>query len=493
MNTHSVTSPSPRRARRSVNPITWGLLAAFLIAASITAYLTYVTIRDMTAAWNFTQLEGATVYDNQPTSTPNAQGTIAPSTILQPESGPTPQPWDGASRINILVMGLDYGDWSADREGPSRTDTMILFTIDPLTRTAGWLHIPRDMWVNVPGFGYYKINQAYYFGEGAQLPGGGPGLAMKTVEQFIGVPVDFYAQVDFSAFEQVIDEIGGIDIDVPMIYDEDGNPLKVFKIDPIGHHNTIKLTPGQTHHFDGPAALAYARNRYTTGGDFDRAARQKQVILAIRKKILEADMLPTLINRSGALYQELSAGIHTNMSLEQAIQLAWLLQQIPESSLKQGIIGPPDQVSMGTAVDQEGNQLAILIPVPNKIRELRDEIFTASGPVSPVAAESDLATLMQQEGARVSVLNASSTTGLAATTSEFLKSQGINVTFTDNANELYNATVIIDYTGKPYTVKFLMEVMNLPNAKVYSSYDPNSTVDVAVKVGADWAGSNPMP
>ena len=74
---------------------------------------------------------------------------------------------------------------------------MILLTIDPLTKTAGMLSIPRDMWVNIPGFGYSRINTAYSLGEGSKLPGGGPELARKTVEQFIGVPIQYYAQIDF--------------------------------------------------------------------------------------------------------------------------------------------------------------------------------------------------------------------------------------------------------------------------------------------------------
>jgi LCP family protein required for cell wall assembly len=131
-------------------------------------------------------------------------------------------------------MGLDYGDWSADREGPSRTDTMILFTVDPLSKTAGMLNIPRDLWVNIPGFGYDKINTAFFLGEANKLPEGGPGLAIKTVEQLLGVPINYYAQIDFQAFETFIDKIDGVEIDVP--YE--------MKIDPIGKYNTITLEPG---------------------------------------------------------------------------------------------------------------------------------------------------------------------------------------------------------------------------------------------------------
>ncbi len=74
---------------------------------------------------------------------------------------------------------------------------------------AGMLSIPRDLWVEIPGFGFNRINTAYTYGESNRLPGGGPGLAVKTVESVIGVPIQYYAVIDFSAFERMIDEIGG--------------------------------------------------------------------------------------------------------------------------------------------------------------------------------------------------------------------------------------------------------------------------------------------
>ena len=88
----------------------------------------------------------------------------------------------------------------------------------------------------------------------------------------------------------------------------------------------------------GEWALAYARARYTQGGDFDRARRQQQVILGIRDRILSADMLPTLIGKAGILYQQLSAGIHTNLPLDAATQLAVLASQIPAVNIRQGVI-----------------------------------------------------------------------------------------------------------------------------------------------------------
>ena len=114
------------------------------------------------------------------------------------------------------------------------------------------LSIPRDMWVNIPGFGYSRINTAWTIGEVTKLPGGGPRLAMETVSQFIGVPVHYYVQVDFGTFVSFINMIGGIDIYVE----------ERMVLDPAGPgQDHFVLTPGDVRHMNGKRALAYARCR----------------------------------------------------------------------------------------------------------------------------------------------------------------------------------------------------------------------------------------
>jgi len=444
------------------------LLGGFLIAALLTAALTFIAVRDFVTSMQIVDLPGVSVVDA--TSTPDASGVIAdPGSPLQPVGNPTPQPWDGASRVNLLIMGLDYRDW-ASGEGPPRTDTMILFTIDPIERTAGMLSIPRDLWVNIPGFEYGKINTAYQLGEAYKLPGGGPGLAMATVTELLGVPIEYYAQIDFGAFIRFIDEIGGLKLEIK----------EPMTLDLLGDNTFKRIKPG-IKTLPGEMVLAYARTRKSEGADFDRAERQQQVVMAIRQRILEFDMLPTLITKAPVLYQELSSGVNTNLNLDQTIRLAWLAQQIPEDKISKAIIGT-DQVNFFKTTDG----LDALKPLPDKVREMRDQVFASSGPASPVAASMPLVDLMKAEGSRVSVLNGSATAGLAATTAEYLKSQGVNVTETGNADQLYVNTTLLDYTGKPYTLKLLVELMKVNTDHLYSRNDPASQVDVVVIVGTDW-------
>jgi len=456
-----------------MSPVMWGLLIAFLLAAAITAYLTFVVVREVVLAqnpWSF--LSPLLLRTREAGEKP-----FSVSAPLQSPDGPTPQPWDGAERVTVLLIGLDQRDWEDGGEGPSRTDTMIVFTIEPTAKTAGMLSIPRDLWVNIPDFGYGKINTAHYLGEVYDLPGGGAGLAVRTVEDFLGVKINYYARVDFVAFERFIDELGGVEVDIP----------EEITVDPIGPGNTVTLSPGlQT--LSGPVALAYARNRDTIGGDFDRAARQQQVVMAIRNKILNLNMLPTLVSKAPTLYSQLSSGVQSNLSLEEIIKLAWLAAKIPTENIRQGVIGP-NQVTFSTS--PEG--LDILLPDTDQVRLLRDEIFTETGPASPIQEGVDPVEAMKAEGATVSVLNGTYTAGLAAQTSNYLKGLGINVVNAGNAQELTEYTTIIDYSGKPNTVRYLMELMQIQENRYFLRLEPNSEVDIVILLGADWASYNTMP
>jgi len=456
-----------------------------LAAAVVLAFFTYNTVRDLVVSWEITSLPGLAIQRPTPTPEPGEEAVLVeggenPSSEASTQPiGITPDPWDGASRVTVLVVGLDYNDWRGD-EGPPRSDTMILLTLDPISMTAGMLSIPRDLWVSIPGFDYGKINTAYQLGEAYKLPGGGPGLAMATVERLLGVPIQYFAQIDFSVFVDFIDEIHGIKICVPSemyidIYD-----------DAVGK----KLVESGCQVFPGAWALAYARSRSTEGADFDRAMRQQQVIMGIRDRILEPGVIPDLVSRAPALYARFSSGINTNFTLDEVIQLTWLAQQIKIGDIYRGVIGEK-HIAFGKSPDG----LDVLKPLPDQIRLLRDEIFAPAGAISPFAdSDLDPLTLMIEEKAAVSVLNGTFTPGLAGRTSEYLQGLGVNVITTDDAGDKpYPLTMIYDHTGNPYTIQYLVELMQISKFRVLSRYKPDSQVDVTIIVGNDWATTNPMP
>ncbi len=416
----------------------------------------------------------------------NPEGTVStPAPSVSAPELQLPPAWDGASRINILFFGLDYRDWQAN-EGPPRTDTMIVFTIDPITKHFGMLSIPRDMWVNIPGFGYGRINMAYPNGEGAKLPGGGAGLAMKTVEQFLGVPIHYYAQVDFNTFIEFIDYIGGIDVWVQetLTLDLVGGGQDKFKVKCCGYR-----------HMNGARALAYARTRKSEGGDIDRAQRQQWVIFAIRKKVFSPEVFPKLIQNAPALYAQFQSGIHTNMPFEDALRLAVLGKDISLEGVKMGVIDKSmvtfDVTTLG------GQDASVMKPLADKIRVLRDEIFTTGGALSPMAAPANkddiqaLIRVMSSEEARVRIADGTFTPGLDQRAGAFFQAQGMNVVEVGAAPEVYSTTQIIVYGPKLYTLRYMQSVFGISSSQIRFIPDPASTVDIEIRIGSDLAGAIP--
>jgi hypothetical protein len=156
-------------------------------------------------------------------------------------------------------------------------------------------------------------------------------------------------------------------------------------------------------------------------------------------------------------------------------------------NIRQGVIGV-DQVDFAFSYDGQD----ILRPLPDAIRQLRDEIFSEAGPVVPMAPEAEPQELVDQEYATVMVLNGTFSAGLASQTAEYLRTSGINITDPGNANETYAVTTIIDYTGNPHTVAMIVEMMSISPEYIFHRYDVSNQADIVVIAGEDWAIQNPM-
>ena len=462
----------------------------------ILAVLLWIFLSGFVACWQVTPLPGmppltcSSASQSTPVATiPGATAAIqtATPTVSAPPI-PLPPAWDGASRVNVLILGLRGGD--VNQGCPNCTDTMIVLTIDPVSKTAGMLSIPRDMWVTIPGFYNNRINAAYNTGELFKLPGGGPALTIKTVEEFLGIPIQYYAQIDFTAFERMIDDIGGICMDVP---------VKV-NVGVLDEHGTTVVKPGHQC-LSGKVALGYARARDTeqgiAGGDVQRSQNQQRVILAIRDKVLSN--LPALVSQAVPFYNEISSGVHTDLSLNDILRLAILAKDIPLKSIQPGVIDYTMMIDQATTIN--GVPADVLRPFPDKIRELVNKIF-GGGALNPAASGSPTQ-LMQQEGARVLVINASGVNGIDQKTYDYLKAQGMNVLgpgkmaeYPDRYNypPLPTRSMLIVHSGKPYTVKYLMSLMKFDSANQFVVvFSPSAPADIVLVIGADWVKSNPMP
>jgi LCP family protein required for cell wall assembly len=328
----------------------------------------------------------------------------------------------------------------------------------------------------------HSINEANFWGDVFDYPGGGgAALAAQTVTLNFGIPIDYYVRMNFVAFERLVDEMGGVDIDVPEAIADPTYPDIGYGYDPF------YLDAGPQH-MDGRTALRYARTRATLGGDFDRALRQQQVALAVRDQALSN--LPALVARAPALYDTLAGAYVTNLSVDQIVGLAWLAGDIAREDIQSAVIDQNYLLAEYTACG--GRQL--LVPDVEKIgQEIVQPLFLADlppapplPPPTPTAASADFVT--ETEAARISVQNGTTVVGLAWDMRETLVAQGFNVVEVGNADRLdYPTTVIIDYTGSAQTVRFLAETLRVSPANIYSASDPNANVDVRVILGADYA------
>ena len=472
----------PRVSRGRI--LFWSLTLALSIGA-------FFFVQHMTACWQLTALPGSppdycSGEQGILPGAPDLSAEILPyeDTLLEIAAPEIEEPgWDGGSRVNIVFFGLRGGDISG--EGcPACTDTIILLTVDPISKTAGMLSIPRDMWVNIPGFGYSRINTAWTMGEAARLPSGGPGLAMETISQFIGVPVHYYVQVDFDTFISFIDLINGIDI-----YSDEEMTLELTG----GGRDHIDLPCCGVQHMNGKRALAYARCRKEfqgcSGGDVGRAERQQKVIMAIRDKVLDPNQFPMLLAQTPQIYETFSAGVHTNMSLEDAMKLAVLAKDIPVDSIKRGVID--NNMALFATVTLDGVESSVLRPVPDLIRLLRDEIFTVGGPVGPLA-DGDAVTLMQADPARVRIVNNTYSSNLGERTASFLAEQGMNVVEQGIPTGAADQTVLIIYSPKLYALRYLIEMYRVRGSnQVVIKPDPVETVDIEIRLGNDWVSRLP--
>jgi len=404
-----------------------------------------------------------------------------PEIAFEEESADSPQKeeartsWQGTERVNILLLGIDQ---RCDEDGPTHTDTMMVVSIDPVGMSASALSLPRDMWVQIPNFGLDRINQAHFIGGISNYPGGGPALAAETVEAFLGLPIHYYGAANFDAFTELIDLIGGIDVDVPEDINDPKYPDRCYGFDPF------QISAG-THHLNGEQALKYARTRATFGGDVDRAGRQQQVLLAVREAILSLDMVPRLIAQAPQLWQSFQENVRTNMTIEEAIQLGLLAQDIPRENIRLEIIDY-SYIIPGTTADAQ----QVLMPRRDLIRSLRDDVF-APAPVPPPVIE-DLPARVAEENARVSILNGTPVFGLAAATQDYLRQNNINVVEIGNADaSTYATTRITAYGNFPYTTGYLTQLFDLPPLNVQNGANPAGDYDILVILGNDWQDLTP--
>jgi polyisoprenyl-teichoic acid--peptidoglycan teichoic acid transferase len=459
--------PPPRRAKARLFAVGTTLLysvAVLVVAAALGSQLHDWARQRIVASSILAVLEETPTALEQAPAPPaaapaaaQANGDPVAASPALPQATPTPPP------INILLLGSDE---RPDESGPTRTDTLILLSVNLHDQSIGMLSLPRDLWVPIPNQGLTtKINTAYILGELNNYPGGGPQLAKDTVSSFIGRPVDYFVRVNFDGFREIIDLIGGIDLDVPYTIHDEQYPTADYGVE-IFH-----LDAG-LQHLDGATALKYARTRHTDG-DYSRARRQQEIIRAVANKVLNAGMIAQLLPRTPQFMLALQNSIQTDIPIATGLDIA---NEVNGSSLKE-----IRQLVLDNQYGEEtysSDGAWILLPDRAKVRVAVEEFFRSSNGTTATA---------DAPGVRVEVLNGTSQPGVAAATAELLQSQGWNVVSVGDADRKdYVQTIVINYDTPDATAQRMSTDLQLePTQAMLRGLDTTSSVDLRVVVGND--------
>src|SRR3989344_1450841 len=337
---------------------------------------------------------------------------------------------EGDGRVNILILGIG----GPGPEGADLTDTVMIASIDPINNQVSLLSLPRDLWVKIPGNGSQKLNAAYAYGkQGSKskdlIDQERDGLVLldKALQPVIGIPIHYHAIIDFSAFKQAVDAVGGITFYVPeTLYD----PSIAWE----NKYNPVIAQKGnQT--FDGARALLYAKSRETST-DFARSERQRQLMVALKDKILSAGTFSNPLKIS-SLLSSFGDNIYTDFSLNDIKRLYEIISKIPSKDISSlDLVTPPHDLLTtnglnGLSVVQPKAGLYNYGPLQNYIRNaLRDGFLT-------------------RENAPVAVYNATDIVGLATKQADILKSYGYNVTVVDSLPKANNPakTAVVDQSN----------------------------------------------
>jgi LCP family protein required for cell wall assembly len=217
------------------------------------------------------------------------------------------------SRVNILLAGYSVDD--PNHQGAALTDSIMVVSINPENKSAVLISIPRDMWVDIPGYGYQKINAAYEDGQAENFsrsgyPTGGMGLLEEVINNDFGIQPNYYGLLDYAAFKDAVDAVNGVTVTM-----QSSNPRGLY--DP----NTNLNLPNGTIDLNGQQALDLARARGDgigsygfPQGDFNRTQHQQQLLVALKNKISSASIISNPLKIA-----ELSSSIGNNLKTDMSL------------------------------------------------------------------------------------------------------------------------------------------------------------------------------
>jgi LCP family protein required for cell wall assembly len=388
----------------------------------------------------------------------------APFTYGKRSSLPTavPPPMDpyyfSADTTNILLLGSDR------RSGRYfRTDTILILSIQPSSRGAALISVPRDLYVYLPGYTMNRVNTAWLYGELYDYPGGGVAMLYDTILYNLGIRIDHYALVEMSGFSQLIDALGGVDVRVTCAYTDWRLKSPDLDQNVVANWELYTVQPGVLH-MDGDLALWYARSRKRSS-DFDRARRQQEVLRAAYRQILSLGLIPRLPE----IYQQLTGMVSTDMTLGDMLRLVPDAARLDFANLRSRFIGR--EQTRGWTTPTGG---AVQLPNIQAIQLLLDQTFDFSQQV------------MQENPVTIEVLNVSSHADWDVLAGERLTYAGYEVDLLPDAPNPGTTTHLIDLGLAPGESDRLARMLGLNSSAIVELPDPYSTRAFRLVVGNDY-------
>jgi LCP family protein required for cell wall assembly len=382
-----------------------------------------------------------------------------PSTPIPEAAAPYPFPPDV---INFLLIGSDRRSSDA-----FRTDVLIILSVNPAAGAAALVSIPRDLYVYLPGYTMQRVNAAYYYGESLGYPGGGLGLLKDTILYNLGVRIDRFARIEMGGFSDLIDTLGGIDVDVTCAYSDWRLRSPDLSPDDPAHWRMFTVPAGVVH-MGGEYALWYARAR-AHSSDLDRARRQQELLRAIYRQVISLQLIPRL----PALYQDLTSMVSTDVTLADLLGLAPLAPRLDPAQIRSRFIGR-DQITPWR-VPTSGAQ--VLVPNREAIRALLEEAFDFETP-NP---------LVPQTFVTIEVVNASSNPDWGRLAAARVNYVGLRAHVGPAEPDPEVTTHLVDYgLGAPEDLQRLQHALGLGADSVVSQADPSSPFPFTLVVGDDY-------
>ncbi|UUZ83005.1 LCP family protein [Paenibacillus sp. P26] len=330
-----------------VRTVKWVFITLLLAVLAATGYYTYGFLR----------------FANNIQSHPYSSkigSTVNPKQVGMSSESYVPPKWEGNQRVNVLILGGDSRGLKKN-EIP-RSDSMMVASIDPVTKKAYLFSILRDTYVKIPGQGEDRINTA--------LSTGGPNLAMKTVSDLMGIPIQYYVYTDFKGFIALVDAIGGIDLEVE-------KDMKYSDAED-GHEYDINLKKGMQH-LDGKTALQYVRFRHDAMSDFARTERQRKFIQAVAQKMQTTGSLI----RSPRILNSIDPYIETNLTTTDMLKLGSLAYEAKAEGMVSQQVPPSDLL-----IEKRVGGAEVLAVNKDKLQAYVQALFEGRDPNAPAEKSS---------------------------------------------------------------------------------------------------------